>query len=87
MNTFIILTLKLIFVAVELLNAFLRLRKFACVCSLFRNERKESIMGKKKPRLEKSVYHSLKTTFRVPSSLSCVFLAIYPWQQSVYCTR
>ena len=45
MNTFIILTLKLIFVAVELLNAFLRLRKFACVSSLFRNERKESIMG------------------------------------------
>ena len=36
MNTFIILTLKLIFVAVELLNAFLRLRKFACVSSLFR---------------------------------------------------
>ena len=85
MNTFIILTLKLIFVAVELLDAFLRLRKFACVSSLFRNERKENIMGgKKKPRLEKPVHHSLKTTFRVPSSLSCVFLAICIHGNSLY---
>lgn len=46
MNNFIVLTLKLIVVAVEFLNAFLTLRKYACVSSPFRNEGKEKIKQK-----------------------------------------
>ena len=46
MNNFIVLTLKLIVVAVEFLNAFLTLRKYGCVSSPFRNEGKEKIKEK-----------------------------------------